>query len=100
MFDSGLRDQAATLFDERVREFQHGLRLTACVAVPATILLAAVLGIWTPRELGYIVAVAAIFAIVALPVAHYLDRRQLAYVRDRMDEASGLPFETAVAKLR
>src|SRR5579862_572749 len=100
MFDSGTLAEAAGRFNERVREFQHGLRLTACVAVPATILLAAVYGSWTSRELAFISGVAAVFAIVALPIAHYLDRRQLGWVRDRMDESSGLPFETAVAKLR
>ncbi|HTX59996.1 MAG TPA: methyl-accepting chemotaxis protein [Verrucomicrobiae bacterium] len=91
---------AAQLFNQRVREFQNGLRLTACVALPATILIAAVLGSWTARELAWVTGVAIVFAIVALPIAHAIDRRQLAYVRDRMDASSGLPFEAAVGKLK
>jgi methyl-accepting chemotaxis protein len=92
-------NDAARLFDERVREFQRGLRLTACVALPTTILIAAVLGAWTTRELASVIGVALVFAVIALPIAHYLDRRQLAYVRDRMAD-SNLPFETAIAKLK
>jgi methyl-accepting chemotaxis protein len=93
-------NEAARLWDERVREFQRGLRLTACVALPATILIAAVLGQWTPRELASVIGVAVVFAIVALPIAHLLDRRQLAAIRDRMPADSGLSFEDAVAKLK
>lgn len=100
MFVTEVNPEAARLFDERVAEFQRGLRLTALVAVPATILIAAVLGTWTAKELGAIVGVALAFSIIALPVAHALDRRQLAYVRDRMHGDSGLDFDLAVAKLR
>jgi hypothetical protein len=91
---------AAQLFNERVRDFQNGLRLTAVVALPTTILIAAVLGTWTWYELAYVTGVAVAFALVALPVAHAIDRRQLAFVRDRMDPSSGLAFDEAVAKLR
>jgi methyl-accepting chemotaxis protein len=93
-------NEAAHLFDERVREFQHGLRLTACVALPTTILIAAVLGQWTARELASVIGVAVVFSLIALPVAHYLDRRQLAFVRDRMAPGSGLSFAEAIAKLK
>jgi methyl-accepting chemotaxis protein len=93
-------NEAARLFDERVHEFQKGLRLTACVALPTTFLIAGVLGQWTPRELASVIGVAIVFAVVALPLAHYLDRRRLAYVRDRMASNSGLSFEDAVAKLK
>lgn len=93
-------NEAARLFDERVREFQNGLRLTACVALPTTILIAAVLGRWTLRELASVVGVAIVFALFALPIAHYLDRQQLAFVRDRMASDSGLSFGEAIAKLK
>ncbi|HTA40247.1 MAG TPA: hypothetical protein VK760_14280, partial [Candidatus Acidoferrales bacterium] len=92
-------NEAARLFDERVREFQRGLRLTACVAIPATILIAMVLGQWTTRELVSVIGVAVVFAVIALPIAHYLDRRQLGAIRDRMTDRS-LPTETAIAKLK
>ena len=46
MLPSDPNQDAARLFDERVREFQHGLRLTALVALPATILIA--LGAFIP----------------------------------------------------
>jgi methyl-accepting chemotaxis protein len=92
--------EAAHLFDERVREFQTGLRLTACVALLATILIAAVLGEWTPRELAWVAGVSVLFAVVALPIAHYLDRRRLGWIRDRMAPDSGLSFEDAIAKLK
>jgi hypothetical protein len=93
-------NDAARLFDERVREFQRGLRLTACVALPATILIAATLGNWAPRELGSVIGVALVFAVIALPIAHLLDRKNLAYVRDRMAPDSGLSFEDAVKRLK
>ncbi len=91
-------NDAARLFDERVREFQRGLLLIACVALPTAVLIAAVLGQWTARELASVIGVALAFAVIALPIAHYLDRRRLAYVRDRMADP-GFPTETAIAKL-
>ncbi len=99
MFDSGADLDPVRRYDERVREFQTGLLKTALVAVPATVLVAGALGTWTPRELAYIVGVVAVFGAIALPVAHAMDRRQLAYVRDRLSAASGLSFHDAVARL-
>lgn len=70
------------------------------VALPATVLIAAVLGNYTPRELGFIALVTAVFAIVALPVAHALDRKYMFYVRDRMQADSGLDFFRAIDHLK
>ena len=100
MFDSGIEADAARQFDERVHDFQTGLRQTVLVALPATILVAAVLGTWSWRELAFVTGAAILFALIALPAAHYLDRRQLAYVRDRMGPDSPLTYVQCVEKLR
>jgi methyl-accepting chemotaxis protein len=92
--------EAARLFDERVRRFQRGLLVTALVAVPAVVLVASVLGDWTQRELLYIVAVVVVIAGLLLPTAHYIDRRTLGFVRDRMDRGSGLSTRDADARLK
>ncbi len=91
---------AARRYDARIKEFQRGLLSTALVALPATVLIAAVLGTYQPRELLFTVLVVAAFALVALPAAHAIDRRYLAYVRDRMAPESGLGFERAIAHLK
>ncbi len=91
---------ARNAFDHHVRAFQHGLRRTALVALPAVILVAAVLGSFTARELGFIALAAFVFLAIAMPAAHVYDRRKLAYVRDRMHDPEALPFEAAVARLR
>ncbi len=88
--------EAARRYDERVRDFQRGLVRTALVAIPATVLIAGVLGKWTPVELGYVVLVVAVFSGIALPVAHRVDRGYLNKVRDRMASDSGLSTENAI----
>jgi methyl-accepting chemotaxis protein len=92
-------DSSVRIFNREVQKFHAGLRVTALVALPATILIAAVLGTWTQRELLFTVVFAVVFAGIALPISHAMDRQRLGYVRDRMDDRSGLQFEVAVAKL-
>ena len=46
-------EEAVALYNGFVRAFQRGLIRTALVAIPATILIAGVLGNWSLRELGY-----------------------------------------------
>jgi methyl-accepting chemotaxis protein len=94
------RREYAAAYDARIKDFQRGLMLTALVAVPATVLIAAVLGTWDLRALGWTVAFVAVLSAVMLPLAHALDRRYLRYVRDRMDPASGLTVAAAVKHLK
>ncbi len=93
-------EDAKRRYDARVREFQRGLLATGFVAVPATILIAAVLGSFEPRELAFIAVAVGVFAVIALPLAHAIDRRYLFYVRDRLDAKSGLTTERAIAHLK
>ena len=92
--------EAFELYNRFVREFQRGLIRTGLVALPATILIAAVLGNWTPVELGWVTVVVAAFGVVALPVAHVMDRRYLFVVRDKMQRDSGLSSEAAIKHLK
>lgn len=92
--------EAARRYDARVRDFQRGLMRTALVAIPATVLIAGVIGRWTPVELGYVVLVVAIFSAVALSVAHRIDRGYLNRVRDRMAPDSGLSTERAIKQIQ
>ena len=93
--------QEATLqYDACVRSFQRGLRITALAAVPAAILIAAVLGTFTSRELLYTIIVIAIFALIVLPVAHAVDRKYMNYVRDRLGSEAELPFDAAISHLK
>ena len=78
---------SASRYDARIRDFQRGLRLTALVAIPATVLIAGVLGDWTPRELGFIALVAVLISVAMLPLAHAVDRRYLRQVRDKVHGA-------------
>ncbi|HVA28998.1 MAG TPA: methyl-accepting chemotaxis protein [Candidatus Baltobacteraceae bacterium] len=99
MTEEELRE-AASRYDARVRDFQRGLLLTALVALPATILIAGVLGDWTPRELGFVALVVLAFGVVVLPIAHAVDRHYLHRVRDRLQASSGLTMERAIAHLK
>ena len=99
MTHSELQD-AFHRFDRSVHAFQRGLRLTALVSLPATVLIAAVLGSFTTRELLWIGAVVIVFAAIVLPIAHYFDRKVLNYVRDRLDPSSGLSFADGLARLK
>ncbi|MBV8637779.1 MAG: methyl-accepting chemotaxis protein [Candidatus Eremiobacteraeota bacterium] len=98
MTDSGLRE-AARLYGARIRAFQRGLTRTALVAIPATLLIAGVLGNWTRNELLYVLLVVAIFGGIVLPAAHAVDRAYLNRVRDRMAANSGLSTSDAIAHI-
>src|SRR5215469_3532913 len=93
-------EEAVGLYNGFVRDFQRGLMRTALVALPATILIAGVLGNWTPRELGYVALVAVLFGGALLPIAHAVDRKYLYKVRDAMPLDSGMSTETAINRLK
>jgi methyl-accepting chemotaxis protein len=91
---------AVQRYNACVRDFQRGLRLTALVAVPATILIAAVLGAWQTKELAITIALVAVISAITLPIFHAIDRRYLYWVRDRMDIGSGMTTQKAIKHLR
>lgn len=93
-------EEAVVLYNGFIRDFQRGLMRTALVALPATVLIAGVLGNWVPRELGYVVVVVAVFGVIVMPIAHAVDRRYLNRVRDKMPLDSGLTTEAAIAHLK
>jgi methyl-accepting chemotaxis protein len=68
-------------FRDTVRRSQKGQARTALVSIPATVLIAAVLGQFTTSELLWCAAVVAVIGAIALPAAHALDRRHLRPVR-------------------
>lgn len=93
-------EEAVGLYNGFVRDFQRGLMRTALVALPATILIAGVLGNWSPRELGFVALVAVIFGGALLPLAHAVDRKYLNKVRDAMPADSGMSTEHAINHLK
>ncbi|HET9029763.1 MAG TPA: methyl-accepting chemotaxis protein [Candidatus Aquilonibacter sp.] len=92
--------EAARLYDGRVRAFQRGLTRTALAAISATVLIAAVLGTWTLQELGFVTLVTLVFGGITLPLAHAVDRAYLNKVRDRMAPDSGLSTDAAIRHIR
>ena len=87
-------------FREAVRGSQRSQSRTALVSIPATVLIAGVLGQFQPRELFWIVAWVAVVAIVALPAAHTLDRRYLRPVRKAIAEPALHDAQLAVTRAR
>lgn len=92
-------DDVRKLFNERVHAFQESLRLTALSAIPAAILIAAVLGRFTPRELTAVILAAGVAGVISMLVSHAYDRHTLAYVRDRLDDPDRLTFAGGLTRL-
>ncbi len=92
--------RAVQRFDALVGEFQRGMRWTGLAALAVVALIVTDAGHVGPRELLYMVAIIAISGLVLYPVVHALDRRELAYVRDRLDSEASLSFVSAVHRLR
>ena len=73
-------------FRETVRRSQRSQLRSGLVSVPATVLIAAVLGEFDAHQLAWIVGVVAVVAAIAFPAAHTLDRRYLRPVRKAIGE--------------
>ncbi len=91
---------ASQRFDVLVREFQNGMRWTGLAGLAAVVLVLATLGNLVVRELLYAIAIIAVLGSMLYPIAHALDRRELAYVRDRLYDERALDFVSAVHRLR
>lgn len=93
-------DDEASAYVRTFARFQRGQSLSVLASLPATILIAAVTGNFTQREILYIIAAAALLAAVALPLSHALDRRSLDAVRIALaDAAPSATPETLFARI-
>ncbi|GAC1393705.1 MAG: hypothetical protein NVSMB31_13300 [Vulcanimicrobiaceae bacterium] len=61
--------------------FQNGQSITVLASLPATILIAAVTGTFTPREMWWAIGAALVLAAFAVPLSHALDRKNLSPIR-------------------
>lgn len=87
-------------FRQTVRRSQKSQSRTALVSIPATVLISAVLGQFTSQELLWIVVAVAVFAAIALPAAHTLDRRFLRPVRQAIADPQQYDAEGAMRRAR
>jgi methyl-accepting chemotaxis protein len=87
-------------FREAVRRAQRAQSRTGLASIPATVLIATIFGRFAGGELGWIVLGVAIFAAMALPGAHMLDRRYLRPVRKAIGEPDAYDAEPAIARAR
>ena len=90
----------AARFHAAVRRFQKSQSLTLLASVPATVLIAAVLGNFSPHELLWICVFVVVIAGAAVETAHWLDRVALRRALDAMKDPRNVPFEQAVRVAR
>lgn len=83
-----------------MRRSQKSQLRAGLVSVPATVLIAAVLGEFDAHQLAWIVAVVAVVAAIAFPVAHTLDRRYLRPVRKAIGEPDLYDAGEAIRRAR
>lgn len=91
---------AVRRFNTLVRDFQRQMRWTGLAALAAVALIIATAGDLSLRALLYDVVIIAVLGAIAYPLFHWLDRRGLAYVRNRLADESALDFVSAVRRLR
>ncbi|HEV3153114.1 MAG TPA: methyl-accepting chemotaxis protein [Candidatus Baltobacteraceae bacterium] len=87
-------------FREAVRKAQKSQSRTILASLPATVLIAAVLGSYSPHQLFWIVACCGVFAAIALPSAHTLDRKFLRPVRKAIAQPQEFPAAPAIQRAR
>lgn len=83
-----------------MRRSQKSQLRAGLVSVPATVLIAAVLGEFDAHQLAWIVAVVAVVAAIAFPAAHTLDRRYLRPVRKAIGEPDLYDAGEAIRRAR
>ena len=87
-------------FRNAVRSSQKSQARTALVSIPATVLVAAVLGEFSANELLWIVICVAVVSAIALPGAHALDRKYLRPVRAAIAHPEASDPQGAVLRAR
>ncbi len=91
---------AVRRFNGLVRDFQRQMRWTGLAALAAVALIVATAGDLSLREMLTMVAVIAVSGSVLYPFVHWVDRRALLYVRNRLGDEQSLDFISAVRCLR
>lgn len=101
MLDQTSSNDALTRVRRTIHRFQKSQSFTLLASLPATILIAAVLGNFAHNELLWICIFVAAIAAAAVPGAHALDRRTLeAEVQRALMQTDREAFDTAVRNVR
>jgi methyl-accepting chemotaxis protein len=87
-------------FRDAVRRSQRAQARTGLASIPATVLIATIFARFSGSELGWILLGVALFAGIALPGAHTLDRRFLRPVRKAIQQPDVYDANDAIARAR
>jgi methyl-accepting chemotaxis protein len=87
-------------FRDAVRRAQRAQARTGLASIPATVLIATIFARFSGSELGWILLSVAVFAGIALPGAHTLDRRFLRPVRKAIQQPDLYDASDAISRAR